>query len=142
MREKLIYLTGVNEVLKKEALDKLNKEDGIPRCDNGNTREFYEDLNVPESKIPQELKDREKEEDLDADENYEEVYSLIALYPSDISLMVSEEEETTVFLRGSNLTISVIEYAEEIEDLIEISRRNWLTRLYYKLINRNVTQTN
>lgn len=129
---KLLKLTGVGEVLKEE----VKEQDGVPRCDNGKTREFYEDLGVPEERIPQELKEREQDINIfDDDDSYEEVYSKVGVYYKDILLMIKGDKTTTIFIRNSDLTLSVKETIEDIETL----SLNWFGRLKIKinrLINR------
>ena len=141
MRKKRIYLTGVSESLKEEAKQKQKTVVGVPRCDNGITRETYESMNIPEEDIPQELKDREVAEEEDDESDYEEVYSQVSLYEEDILLMVSSEKDTVVFLKDSDLSISVVETVEEIEDVIKELNMNWLNRvgkyLISKITNKN-----
>jgi hypothetical protein len=129
MKKTKLHLTGIGKDLKESAKKKLEKSDGIPRCDSGLTREQYEDLNIPEDKIPQELKDREKEVELDDEEDFEEIYSLVSIYAEDILLMVTDDLETTIFLRDSDLTISVVETADEIDAYIEYLNLSWFERL-------------
>jgi len=136
MRKKRIYLTGVSEVLKEEVKQKQKVVEGVPRCDNGHTREFYEEMNVPEERIPQELKDKEVAEDVDDESDYEEVYSKVSLYEEDILLMISSEKDTVVFLKDSDLSISVVETVEEIEDIIKELNMNWLNRVGKYLISK------
>lgn len=136
MRKKRIYLTGVSESLKEEAKQKQKTVAGVPRYDNGITRETYESMNIPEEDIPQELKDREVAEEEDDESDYEEVYSQVSLYEEDILLMVSSEKDTVVFLKDSDLSISVVETVEEIEDVIKELNMNWLNRVGKYLINK------
>lgn len=129
MRKTKLHLIGIGKDLKESVKKKLENSDGIPRCDSGLTREQYEDLNIPEDKIPQELKDREKEVELDDEEDFEEIYSLVSIYAEDILLMVTDDLETTIFLRDSDLTISVVETADEIDAYIEYLNLSWFERL-------------
>jgi hypothetical protein len=133
MSRKTIFLTGVGSVLTKEAEDKLFKEDvGIPRCDQGLTREQYQDLGIPEEKIPQSLKDKEKalefgEEELET----EEVFSTVVLPIDQMKLWIQDDGEdtyTTIFLKGG-ITVTVLEDAIEIDNYIDYVNRGWFEKL-------------
>jgi len=118
MKRKRLFLTGFGEILKESAEKRLeNQENAVPRCDAGHTREFYEDLNVGEDRIPQELKDREKAFEVE-DEDFEEIYTEIMVYLDDIKLAVTDRGLTTVFL-NDDLTITVTETVDEIDSYID-----------------------
>lgn len=124
MKRKRLLLTGYGEVLKESAEKRLEKqENAVPRCDAGHTREFYQDLDIPEDKIPQSLKDREKELDVE-DDDYEEVYTEIMVYLDDIKLAVTDRDLTTIFL-NDDLTLTVTETVEEIDNYIDWLEMNW-----------------
>ena len=133
MKRKTIILTGVGSVLTKEAEDKLFKEDiGIPRCDSGLTREQYQDLGIAEDKIPQSLKDKERalefgEEELET----EEVFSTVVIPIDQMKLWIQDDgfdSYTTIFLEGG-ITVTVTEYAIEIDDLLDFINRSWFERV-------------
>lgn len=118
MKRKRLLLTGFGEVLKESAEKRLeNQENSLPRCDAGHTREFYEDLNVPENKFPKELLEREKASVVE-DDDFEEVYTEIMVYLDDIKLAVTDRDLTTVFL-NDDLTITVTETVDEIDSYID-----------------------
>lgn len=118
MKRKRLLLTGFGEILKESAEKRLEgQENSVPRCDAGHTREFYMDLDVPEERIPQELKDREKASVVE-DEDFEEIYTEIMVYIDDIKLAVTDRGLTTVFL-NDDLTITVTETADEIDSFID-----------------------
>ena len=128
MKRKRLFLTGFGEILKESAEKRLeNQENAVPRCDAGHTREFYEDLNVGEDRIPQELKDREKALEVE-DEDFEEIYTEIMVYLDDIKLAVTDRGLTTVFLKD-DLTITVTETADEIDSFIDFLEMTWVDRL-------------
>ena len=132
-----LSLTGVGEVLKKEAEERLDEDDvyQIPTCSAGNTQEFYEDVGIP---LPQDLVDKLKKKDNGVefgDEDYEEVYSDVVVYEDEIRLIVTSENFTTIFLRDG-LTITVQETAEEIDLYLDLLEMTWFDKLkqYIKLI--------
>lgn len=127
MKRIRLSLTGVAEVVTEAAEKKLEKENSVPRCDAGHTREFYEDLNVPEHKLPKELLEREKGVELE-DEDFEQVTSDIVVYESEIKLMVTDDEFTTIFLQDG-LTITVLETSEEIDYYLDYMERNWFEKI-------------
>jgi len=125
MKRIRINLTGVGNIV----IDQNNrKEDGIPRCDNGHDRTFYEDLGLPENKIPQELKDREKAlDDEFEDVEVEEVYSDVVVYEDQIKCVIENSDDegyTTVFLKGGML-ITVLESALEIDSYLDYVHMSW-----------------
>ena len=134
MKRKTIFLTGVGSVLTKEAEDKLFKEseNAIPRCDSGLSREQYQDLGIPEDKIPQSLKDKERalefgEEELET----EEVFSTVVIPIDQMKLWIQDDGEdtyTTVFLEGG-MTVTVLEDAVEIDNYIDFVNRNWFEKV-------------
>lgn len=118
MKRKRLLLTGFGEILKESAEKRLeNQENSVPRCDAGHTREFYEDLNVPENKFPKELLEREKASVVE-DDDFEEIYTEIMVYLDDIKLAVTDRGLTTVFL-NDDLTITVTETVDEIDNYID-----------------------
>jgi len=129
MKRIRLSLTGVGEVLKESAEKKLEKESSIPRCDSGHTREFYEDLNIPENKIPKELIEREKNQDVELeDDDFEMVTSDIIVYEDQIKFMVTDDEFTTIFL-NDGLNLTVLETSEEIDYYIDFMERTWFDKL-------------
>lgn len=137
MKRIKLHLTGVGETLTQAAEKKLDVAgENIlqPTCDNGRTVEDYENLNFPQDKIPKELIQRQKEYESGVkleDEDFEPVYSDVSLYESDILLMVEDEELTTIFLRDSDIKLTVLETVTEIDDYIHYLslnsfRRWWL----------------
>lgn len=127
MKRIRLSLTGIGEVLKESAEKKLENENSIPRCDAGHTREFYEDLNVPEHKFPKELLEREKGTELQ-DDDFEAVTSDILLYEDQIKVMVTDDEFTTIFL-NDGLTITVLETVEEIDFYLDFIHRSWVKKI-------------
>lgn len=123
-------LTGFGEILKESAEKKLEQGNSskTPTCDNGKTAEWYEDMALP---IPRELEERLDKQDgviqLE-DEDFEEIYTEIMVYSEDIKLAVTDRGLTTVFLKD-DLTITVIETAEEIDDYLSYLEMNWFDRL-------------
>ena len=136
MTRKTITLTGVGNVLTKEAEEKLfNKSNSPPTCDNGRTREFYEDLGLSVEDIPQSLKDKELAYDEEEDLEVEEVFSDVIVFIDEIALIVQDDPldeddkvYTQIFLKN-NLKTSVAESAIEIIDLIDFINRNWFERV-------------
>ena len=122
-RTKLI-LTGVGSVV----VDKEDKSDGIPRCNNGFTREFYEDLGLVEDKIPQEIKDKEKAQDNEELE-LEEVYSDIIVFYDQIKLIVEDDEGYTTIFLEDGLMVEVLETALEIYNYMDYIQMNWFEKL-------------
>ena len=118
-----LHLTGVGSVV----VDKEDKSDGIPRCNNGHTREFYEDLGLSEDKIPQEIKDKEKSQD-DEELEVEEVYSDIVIFYDQIKLIVEDDEGYTVIFLEDGLTVEVLETALEIDSYIDYIQMSWLEK--------------
>jgi len=143
MKRKRLYLTGFGEVLKESAEKKLeNNEYSVPRCDSGHTREFYEDLNIPEDRIPKELKERESQQGgvvkLE-DDDFEEIYTEIMVYLDEIRLVVTDRGLTTVFLKD-DLTITVTETCDEIDsyiDYLEMTKWEHL-KVYFRSFIRRV----
>ncbi len=132
-REKRIRLnlTGVGEVLKESAEKKLESNNSVPRCDSGHTREFYEDLNIPENKIPKELLEREKNQDKEIeleDDDFEMVTSDVLIYEDQIKVMVTDADFTTVFLHDG-LTLTVLETVEEIDFYLSFLERSALQKI-------------
>lgn len=130
MRRVRLNLTGVGEVLKESAEKKLEQEDNIyevPKCSNGNTAEFYNDLNMP---LPPDLVEKLKVQDngiIFGDDDYEAVTSHILVYEDQIKLVVTDDEFTTVFLEDG-ITITILETAVEIDDYLDYVHRNLLEK--------------
>lgn len=131
MKRRRLNFTGVGEVLKKEAEERLQSEDvdyGEPKCDNGYTVEFYNDLNVD---LPQELKDRlksrEKGIELE-DDDFEETYSDVMVYEDEIKFYVTDINGTTIFL-NDDISLSVLETVDDIDDYLDFINRNWLEKI-------------
>lgn len=119
-----LILTGVGSVV----VDKEDKSDGIPRCDNGLTMEQYEDLNIPYNKIPQELKDRKKVFD-NIEEDVEEVYSDIIVFYDQIKLVIQDDEGYTTIFLEDGLMVEVLETALEIDNYMDYIQMNWFEKL-------------
>lgn len=134
-----VLLTGIGSVLTESAEKKLKIEtDGIPRCSGGYTREWYEDMNIKEENIPQDLKDKEKALDQDIellDEDFEEIYSSIMVYEDEIKLIVQDEDETTTIFLKDGLTISVLESVDQIYDYLAYMEISWLKKRYNLFLN-------
>lgn len=118
-----LNLTGVGSVV----IDKEKKSDGIPRCNNGQTREFYEDLGLPEDKIPQEIKDKEKLQNDDEFET-EEVYSDVIVFYDQIKLIVEDDENYTTIFLEDGLMVEVLETALEIDTYLDYIQMSWLDK--------------
>jgi hypothetical protein len=91
----------------------------------------YENLNFPQDKIPKELIQRQKEYESGVkleDQDFEEVYSDVSVYAEDILLMVQDEDLTTIFLRNSDIRLTVLETVEEIDSFIEYLSLNSFQR--------------
>lgn len=120
MKRLKLHLTGVGETLTQAAEKKLETQEDyqIPTCDNGKNADWYDTMNIPlpESLIKK-IKQQEKGVEL-KEEDFEEVYSDVSLYESDILLMVSDEDLTTIFLRDSDIRLTVLETVVEIDDYI------------------------
>jgi hypothetical protein len=134
MKKIKLRLTGVGSVLTEAAEKKLEaSEENVlqPTCDNGRTMEDYENLNFPQDKIPKELIQRQKEYELGVkleDQDFEEIYSDVSIYAEDILLMVEDEDLTTIFLRNSDIRLTVLETVEEIDSFIEYLSLNSFLR--------------
>lgn len=121
MKRIKLSLTGVGETLTQAAEKKLETGEDyqVPTCKNGLTEEQYIDLGV---KLPEDLikKIKQQEEGVKLeDEDFEEVYSDVSLYAEDILLMVEDEHLTTIFLRNSDIRLTVLETVEEIDSFID-----------------------
>lgn len=120
MKRVKLHLTGVGETLTQAAEKKLETGEDyqVPTCKNGLTEEQYIDLGV---KLPEDLikkiKQQEKGVEL-KEEDFEDVYSDVSVYAEDILLMVSDEDLTTIFLRDSDIRLTVLETVDEIDDYI------------------------
>lgn len=131
MKRIRLSLTGVAEVVTEAAEKKLGKDNSVPRCDSGHTREFYEDLNIPEDRIPKELIEREKSQDQEVeldDEDFETVTSDIIVYADQIKLMVTDADFTTLFLHDG-ITLQVLETSEEIDYYLDYMERNQFEKI-------------
>lgn len=131
MKNIRLHLTGIGETLTQEAEKKLEKENNyqIPKCDNGYTVEFYDDLGLD---LPPELTKKLKNQDEGMkleDEDFEPIYSDVSVYSDDILLMVSDEELTTIFLRDSNITLTVLETVDQINGYIDYINRPWYVKI-------------
>ncbi len=130
MKKIKLNLTAVGSVLTEAAENKLEtgEEYQVPTCKNGLTEEQYIDLGV---KLPEDLikkiKQQEKGIELE-DQDFEEVYSDVSVYAEDILLMVSDEDLTTIFLRDSDIRVTVLETVEEIDSFIEYLSLNSFQR--------------
>lgn len=125
MKRIRLNLTGVGQVVTGASKNK----DGIPRCDNGHNREFYEDLGLSEDKIPQELKDREKAlEDENIELETEEVYSDVIVYEDQIKLILEDEEGYTTIFLDDGLMVEVLESALEIDSYLDYVNMSWLDK--------------
>lgn len=120
-----LNLTGVGSVV----VDKENKSDGIPRCNNGFTREFYEDLGLVEDKIPQEIKDKEKAQD-DEEIEVEEVYSDVIIFYDQIKLIIEDDEGYTTIFLEDGLMVEVVETALEIDSYIDYIQMSWIEKQF------------
>lgn len=131
MKKIKLHLTGVGSVLTQDAEKKLETGEDyqVPTCKNGLTEEQYIDLGV---KLPEDLVEKLKKQDKGIkleDRDFEEVYSDVSVYESDILLMISDEEATTIFLRDSNVTLTVLETCDEIDDYIEYQNKSWIEKV-------------
>lgn len=119
-----LKLTGLGEVLTKDAQDKLdNMDDGIlePTCEYGRTVQEYIDLGFPQDKIPKNLLEKQKafEEGIElGEEDCEMLEYPVRLYEDEIVGYVRSEEITRIFTK-TGLTFSVKETVEEIDELID-----------------------
>lgn len=131
MKRIRLSLTGVGNVLTESAEKKLEKGESYktPTCDNGKTASWYEDMNIP---IPDELELKLKQQDEGVkleDGDFEEVYSDVSIYEDDILLKVTDEDFTTIFVRGGDVTLTVLETVDEIDSYIEYMNRGWFERI-------------
>lgn len=130
MKRVRLSLTGIGEVLKESAEKKLEQEEKsyqTPTCSNGKTAEFYDDIGIP---LPQDLVDKLKEQNKNIeleDDDFEMVTSDIVIYESEIKLMVTDDNFTTIFLKDG-LTITVLETSEEIDYYIDFMERTWFDK--------------
>lgn len=120
---KILKLTGVGEVLTKEAQEKLDKENTTVvfedlTCENGKKRSWYEDMgmNVPKDLIEKE-KNFENGIELE-DEDYESLETPLRIYEDEIVAYVTSEDTTLIFTR-TGITFTVRETVEDIDRLIE-----------------------
>jgi len=133
MKRQKLLLTGLGETLTKEAQEKLNKEtQGVSTiedltCENGRTREQYENLGM---RVPDDLIEKEKNFEVGIkieDEDYEEVYSEVLVFVDQIRLIVEDDVSTVLFL-NDGLTVNVVETRDEIFSYIEYLERGWFDR--------------
>lgn len=123
MKKIRLKLTGLGEVLTKDAQDKLDSiNNGIlePTCEDGRTVQEYIDLGFPQDKIPKDLLEKQKafEEGIELeDEDYEMLEYPVRLYEDEIVGYVRSEEITMIFTK-TGLTFPVKETVEEIDELI------------------------
>ncbi len=137
MKKIKLRLTGVGSVLTQAAEKKLEKGEDyqIPTCENGKTADWYDDMNIP---LPDSLVEKLKKQDKGIkleDEDFEEVYSDVSVYQEDILLMVSDEDLTTIFLRDSDITLTVLETCEDIDSYIEYMSLNSFQRVWLAVSN-------
>ena len=123
MKRIRLKLTGIGEVLTKEAQEKLESVEDVSvfedlTCEAGRTRQQYEDLGM---KIPKDSLEKERNFDkgimLD-DEDFENLEYPVRIYEDEIVGYVSPDNETTIFTK-TGLTFTVKETVEEIDELIE-----------------------
>ncbi len=123
MKRVKIKLTGIGEVLTKEAEEKLER--GVDSavfedltCGDGRTRTDYENLGM---KVPEDLIQKEKEFNngiILEDEDFEDLEYPVRLYEDEIVGYVRPEEVTIIYTK-TGLIFSVKETVEEIDELIE-----------------------
>jgi hypothetical protein len=124
MKRIRLKLTGLGEVLTKDAQEKLDSmDDGIlePTCEDGRTVQEYIDLGFPQDKIPKDLLEKQKafDEGIELeDEDYEILEDPVRLYEDEIVGYVRSEDITMIFTK-TGLTFSVKETVEEIDELID-----------------------
>jgi hypothetical protein len=135
-----VCLTGVSEKLTDEAEKKLNNsEESIlePVCDNGHTLEYYEDIGMPQNKIPKELIERKKTFELGIqleDDDYEEVLFEVVVYEDEVTHIAQDiETETTLIYLKNLLIIRVLEEPFEINSIINYTFLNWFERKWLDL---------
>lgn len=130
MKKIKLSLTGCGSVLTEAAEKKLETQEDyqIPTCDNGKNADWYDDMNIP---LPDSLVKKIKQQETGVelkDEDFEEVYSDVSLYESDILLMIEDEDLTTIFLRNSDIRLTVLETVEDIDDYISYLSLNSFQR--------------
>lgn len=132
MKRIRLQLTGVGSVLTELAKKKIEKKENyqVSKCNNGHTVEFYDDLGVD---IPPELEAKLKKQDkgikLEGDD-FKEVYSDVSLYEDDILFKITDDEGiTTLFLRNSDITLTVLETCDQIDDYIDCQNKSWIGRV-------------
>lgn len=130
MRRIKLHLTGCGTVLTEIAEKKIESEEDyqIPKCNNGYTVDFYDDLGV---NIPPELEEKLKKQDKGVkleEEDFEKIYSNVSIYNTDILFKVTDEDITTIFVKGG-YTLTVLETCDEIDDYEEYMNRNLLEKI-------------
>lgn len=130
MKKVKLRLTGCGTVLTQAAEKKIEEKEDyqIPKCNNGRTVQFYDDLGMD---IPPELEEKLKQQDKGVkleEEDFEEVYSDVSIYNTDILFKVTDEEVTTIFVKGG-YTIQVLETCDEIDHYEEFMSRNWFEKI-------------
>ncbi len=121
MKRNRLQLIGLGEVLKNEIQEIVDNERDLffedLTCENGRTREDYENLGI---KIPKDLIEKEKafdkEEDFD-DDDYEFVEYPCTIFEDEIVGFVESEKQTTIYLRNGlafKVKNSVFEINEKI----------------------------
>ena len=121
MKRNRLQLIGLGEILKKEIQEIVDNERDLffedLTCENGRTREDYENLGI---KIPKDLIEKEKafdkEEDFD-DDDYEFVEYPCTIFEDEIVGFVESEKQTTIYLRNGlafKVKNSVFEINEKI----------------------------
>lgn len=134
MKRIRLQLTGVGSVLTELAEKKIEKGENyqVPTCSNGKTVEFYDNIGIPiPSKLVEKLKKQDKGIKLKLeDEDFEDVYSDVSIYEEDILFKITDDEGiTTLFLRDSNITLTVLETCNMIDDFIDYQNKSWIGKV-------------
>ena len=137
MKRKLLKLTGIGEMLTEEAQQRAEKIEPTTfqdiECENGRTREEYENLGI---RVPKDLIAKEKAfnaEDMFEDEDYEQVASPCTLFLDELVGYVASSEGDTVIFTREKYTFNVLETVQEIDMQIEYLQMSFLQKLQLKI---------
>jgi hypothetical protein len=119
---KVIKLTGIRKELNEAAQKRLNEfEEGYnefeePKCSNGKTAEYYENLGIP---IPEDLKKKMKDYiDFDEEEDYDYYNVDVFVNSDDFSMAIDDIEGSCIVFTKSGSYVAVEESAKEVVELI------------------------
>lgn len=133
---KLLKLTAVSTLLRKEAEDKINKATRSPKVlkdEDGRTAEWYMDLGM---RVPEHLENDEHEEDVFIefdDEDFEDFHNYTVIPLKNFLFCTDKEFSGSILYLEGNLEIEILQSSREVQQQIEYLNRNWIQKLIDKL---------